>query len=151
MITNWSHSRRRSRSVVTRLRFISPSCLACSVCDGGLKEGSRCRGLFIFLPRLRASRVYGEPEFSEFPLDFVFQFPPFFSGATGVRFMENLQTEVLELEFQEYSRGREVISETDFARILLRYTSFHSNQYGAPLGPGPFLPIYVLIFFFIIY
>ncbi|CAG0893971.1 unnamed protein product [Darwinula stevensoni] len=54
------------------------------------------------------------------------------------KFMENLQTEVLELEFQEYSRGREVISETDFARILLRYTSFHSNQYGAALGPDEF-------------
>ena len=38
------------------------------------------------------------------------------------KFMENLQTEVLELEFNEFSRGFETISEEDFARILLRYT-----------------------------
>ena len=38
------------------------------------------------------------------------------------KFMENLQTEVLELEFNEFSRGYSTISEEDFARILLRYT-----------------------------
>ncbi|XP_035386129.1 calcium uptake protein 3, mitochondrial isoform X2 [Electrophorus electricus] len=38
------------------------------------------------------------------------------------RFMDNLQTEVLEIEFLNYSRGMTTISEEDFARILLRYT-----------------------------
>lgn len=38
--------------------------------------------------------------------------------------MENLQSEVLEMEFQEFAKGAEVISELDFARILLRYTHF---------------------------
>ena len=36
--------------------------------------------------------------------------------------MENLQTEVIELEFLEFSKGFKTISEEDFARILLRYT-----------------------------
>nr|XP_055033640.1 calcium uptake protein 3, mitochondrial isoform X3 [Misgurnus anguillicaudatus] len=39
------------------------------------------------------------------------------------RFMDNLQTEVLEIEFLSYSRGMTTISEEDFARILLRYTT----------------------------
>eukprot|EP00914_Ancora_sagittata_P018256 GHVO01036096.1.p1 GENE.GHVO01036096.1~~GHVO01036096.1.p1 ORF type:complete len:336 (+),score=39.86 GHVO01036096.1:125-1132(+) len=38
------------------------------------------------------------------------------------RFMDNLQTEVLQLEFNEFSHGMRTISEVDFARILLRYT-----------------------------
>ena len=38
------------------------------------------------------------------------------------RFMENLQTEVLELEFNEFSRGMPTISEVEFAQIMLRYT-----------------------------
>jgi len=45
------------------------------------------------------------------------------------KFMENLQTEVLELEFQEFSRGFETISEEDFAKILLRYTHLHASDY----------------------
>jgi len=45
------------------------------------------------------------------------------------KFMENLQTEVLELEFNEFSRGYETISEEDFARILLRYTHLHASDY----------------------
>lgn len=45
------------------------------------------------------------------------------------KFMENLQTEVLELEFNEFSRGFETISEEDFARILLRYTHLHASDY----------------------
>jgi hypothetical protein len=36
--------------------------------------------------------------------------------------MEDLQTEVIELEFLEFSKGFKTISEEDFARILLRYT-----------------------------
>ncbi|XP_075751018.1 mitochondrial calcium uptake 3 isoform X6 [Rhipicephalus microplus] len=47
------------------------------------------------------------------------------------RFMDNLQTEVLELEFTEFSRGMPSISEVDFARILLRYTYIHSANYEA--------------------
>uniref|UniRef100_A0A667ZKJ5 Mitochondrial calcium uptake family member 3 n=1 Tax=Myripristis murdjan TaxID=586833 RepID=A0A667ZKJ5_9TELE len=38
-------------------------------------------------------------------------------------FMDNLQTEVLEIEFLSYSKGMPTISEEDFARILLRYTN----------------------------
>lgn len=37
--------------------------------------------------------------------------------------MDNLQTEVLEIEFLSYSNGMNTISEEDFARILLRYTN----------------------------
>ena len=36
--------------------------------------------------------------------------------------MDNLQTEVLELEFLEFSHGMPVITEEEFARVLLRYT-----------------------------
>lgn len=36
--------------------------------------------------------------------------------------MDNLQTEVLELEFYEFSKGNLAITEVDFAKILLRYT-----------------------------
>uniref|UniRef100_A0A8D0HPK2 Mitochondrial calcium uptake family member 3 n=1 Tax=Sphenodon punctatus TaxID=8508 RepID=A0A8D0HPK2_SPHPU len=39
------------------------------------------------------------------------------------RFMDNLQTEVLEIEFLSYSNGMNTISEEDFAHILLRYTN----------------------------
>ncbi|XP_016301946.1 calcium uptake protein 3, mitochondrial-like isoform X3 [Sinocyclocheilus anshuiensis] len=39
------------------------------------------------------------------------------------RFMDNLQTEVIEIEFLSYSKGMTTISEEDFARILLRYTT----------------------------
>lgn len=45
------------------------------------------------------------------------------------KFMENLQSEVLELEFNEFSRGYETISEEDFAKILLRYTHLHASDY----------------------
>ena len=42
--------------------------------------------------------------------------------------MENLQDEVLELEFHEFSRGMETINEHEFARILLRYTSLTEDE-----------------------
>ncbi|XP_076394028.1 calcium uptake protein 3, mitochondrial isoform X4 [Megachile rotundata] len=45
------------------------------------------------------------------------------------RFMENLQHEVLELEFLEFSKGRDVITELDFAKILLRYTDLVTDEY----------------------
>uniref|UniRef100_A0A8C6STQ3 Mitochondrial calcium uptake family, member 3b n=1 Tax=Neogobius melanostomus TaxID=47308 RepID=A0A8C6STQ3_9GOBI len=39
------------------------------------------------------------------------------------KFMDDLQTEMLEVEFLSSSRGMPTISEEDFARILLRYTN----------------------------
>lgn len=39
------------------------------------------------------------------------------------KFMDNLQTEMLEVEFLSFSKGMPTISEEDFARILLRYTN----------------------------
>ncbi|XP_076446623.1 calcium uptake protein 3, mitochondrial-like isoform X2 [Babylonia areolata] len=44
------------------------------------------------------------------------------------KFMANLQSEVIELEFMEFSRGLSTISEVDFAKILLRYTSLDRGQ-----------------------
>ncbi|XP_062380302.1 calcium uptake protein 3, mitochondrial [Sardina pilchardus] len=38
-------------------------------------------------------------------------------------FMDNLQTEVLEIEFLSYSKGLPTISVEDFAQVLLRYTT----------------------------
>jgi len=46
-----------------------------------------------------------------------------FCGHCSFRFMDNLQTEMLEIEFLTYSKGMTTISEEDFARILLRYTN----------------------------
>ncbi|XP_024947723.1 calcium uptake protein 3, mitochondrial isoform X7 [Cephus cinctus] len=45
------------------------------------------------------------------------------------QFMENLQHEVLELEFHEFSKGHDTISEMDFAKILLRYTYLDTEEY----------------------
>jgi calcium uptake protein 3, mitochondrial len=42
-------------------------------------------------------------------------------------FMENLQTEVLEMEFLEFSKGLATITELDFAKILLRYTQLEPD------------------------
>lgn len=44
------------------------------------------------------------------------------------KFMDNLQTEVLELEFYEFSKGNIAITEVDFAKILLRYTYLVSRD-----------------------
>lgn len=49
-----------------------------------------------------------------------FSFP---SPSLFLRFMDNLQTEVLEIEFLTYSKGMTTISEEDFAKILLRFTN----------------------------
>lgn len=46
-----------------------------------------------------------------------------------VRFMEDLQTEVQELEFHEFSKGLDTISQVDFAKILLRYTYLQTEEY----------------------
>ncbi|KAG5881910.1 hypothetical protein JTB14_007107 [Gonioctena quinquepunctata] len=45
------------------------------------------------------------------------------------KFMLHLQTEVLELEFNEFSKGLMTISEVDFAKILLRYTYLDTDEY----------------------
>ncbi|XP_037923166.1 calcium uptake protein 3, mitochondrial isoform X2 [Hermetia illucens] len=45
------------------------------------------------------------------------------------KFMYNLQTEVLELEFSEFSKGNTAITEVDFAKILLRYTYLDTDEY----------------------
>ncbi|XP_070157621.1 calcium uptake protein 3, mitochondrial-like [Polyergus mexicanus] len=45
------------------------------------------------------------------------------------RFMENLQHEILELEFHEFSKGHDTINELDFAKILLRYTYLEPDEY----------------------
>nr|XP_036233506.1 calcium uptake protein 3, mitochondrial isoform X10 [Bactrocera oleae] len=49
------------------------------------------------------------------------------------KFMDNLQTEVLELEFNEFSKGNVAITENDFAKILLRYTYLNTEEYDAYL------------------
>ncbi|XP_077868800.1 calcium uptake protein 3, mitochondrial-like, partial [Saccoglossus kowalevskii] len=41
---------------------------------------------------------------------------------TFYRFMDDLQVEVLELEFMEFSKGMNTISEEEFAEVLLKYT-----------------------------
>lgn len=44
--------------------------------------------------------------------------------------MDNLQTEMLEIEFLTYSKGMTTISEEDFAKILLRFTNVDNiNSY----------------------
>ncbi|KAG5865481.1 hypothetical protein JTB14_037929 [Gonioctena quinquepunctata] len=45
------------------------------------------------------------------------------------KFMLYLQTEVLELEFNKFSRGLQTISEVDFAKILLRFTYLSTDDY----------------------
>jgi len=44
------------------------------------------------------------------------------------KFMEDLQTEVQELEFHEFSKGLDFISQVDFAKILLRYTYLQDEE-----------------------
>ena len=44
-------------------------------------------------------------------------------------FMENLQTEVLELEFNEFAKGMPTITEEEFAYILLRYTILSKDDH----------------------
>lgn len=43
--------------------------------------------------------------------------------------MDNFQTEVLELEFNQYSHGFNTITEESFAKILLRYTSLSESEH----------------------
>ncbi len=50
------------------------------------------------------------------------------------RFMDNLQTEVLQMEYNEFAKGTATISEMDFARILLRYTFLNVDEHDATLS-----------------
>jgi len=45
------------------------------------------------------------------------------------KFMDNLQTEVLQMEYNEFAKGSQAITEIDFARILLRYTYLNHEEY----------------------
>ena len=42
--------------------------------------------------------------------------------------MEDLQNEVLEIEFNEFSKGMNNISSIEFAELLLRYTDFDQTK-----------------------
>ena len=44
-------------------------------------------------------------------------------------FMNNLQTEVIQIKLAEVSKGAPTITELDFARILLRYTFLNCQDY----------------------
>ena len=50
------------------------------------------------------------------------------------KFMDNLQTEVLQMEYDEFAKGAQSITEVDFARILLRYTFLSSQEYKSILA-----------------
>ena len=45
------------------------------------------------------------------------------------KFMDNLQSEVLAMEYNEFAKGSQSITEIDFARILLRYTFLNGDEY----------------------
>nr|CDJ84766.1 Protein MICU-1, isoform a [Haemonchus contortus] len=44
-------------------------------------------------------------------------------------FYENLQEEIMEIEFHEFARGKSTISPMDFARLVLRYTIVNKDDY----------------------
>lgn len=43
-------------------------------------------------------------------------------------FYNNLQKELIEIEFQEFARGKQEISAVDFARLVLRYSIVEKND-----------------------
>lgn len=43
-------------------------------------------------------------------------------------FYEHLQKELIEIEFKEFSRGKDRISAVDFARLVLRYSILHKDE-----------------------
>ncbi|VDM57889.1 unnamed protein product [Angiostrongylus costaricensis] len=45
------------------------------------------------------------------------------------QFYKNLQEEIMEIEFHEFSRGKPTISPVDFARLVLRYTIINKDDY----------------------
>ncbi|CAB3396507.1 unnamed protein product [Caenorhabditis bovis] len=44
-------------------------------------------------------------------------------------FYENLQDELMEIEFYEFARGKNAISPVDFARLILRYSIINTDDY----------------------
>ncbi|XP_065073845.1 calcium uptake protein 3, mitochondrial-like [Ochlerotatus camptorhynchus] len=52
------------------------------------------------------------------------------SYAHFYQFMKHLQQEVLQIEFERYAKGRDYISDEEFAFILLNYTHLKPHQYG---------------------
>lgn len=66
---------------------------------------------------------YSSPFSRILPLLFQLKFNDFH------KFMDNLQTEVLQMEYHEFSKGAKTITELDFARILLRYTFLNAEEY----------------------
>ena len=63
-----------------------------------------------FFGRSNASEIYHDLTYEEF-----------------AAFIEGFQREILHAEFEEYSRGHDVISEEDFADIFLKYTAYNSE------------------------
>ncbi|CAI5452944.1 unnamed protein product [Caenorhabditis angaria] len=45
------------------------------------------------------------------------------------QFYENLQEELMEIEFHEFARGKSTISPVDFARLILRYSIVNLDDY----------------------
>lgn len=45
-----------------------------------------------------------------------------------LRFMENLQSEVQEMEFMQFSKGMDTMRREDFAEWLLHYTNEEDND-----------------------
>ncbi|CAI4230813.1 unnamed protein product [Auanema sp. JU1783] len=45
------------------------------------------------------------------------------------KFYHNLQSELMEIEFHEFARGKNTISPIDFARLVLRYTVVNLDDY----------------------
>ncbi len=79
--------------------------------------------------------AYKGVRYRQFPVDSTLK--THFFGRSGdhkleykefASFLEGLQREVLRTEFLEYSRGLEVISERDFAHLLLRYTDLTEQE-----------------------
>ena len=63
-----------------------------------------------FFGRGNASEIYHDLTYEEF-----------------AAFIEGFQREILHAEFEEYSRGHDVISEEDFADVFLKYTDYNSE------------------------
>lgn len=80
-----------------------------------MHKGERKRGDFLSKTTLKmhffGSRGSGQLTFQQFS-----------------KFMQDLQLEVFEMEFMEYSRGMPTIPEDSFARLLLRYTSLEEEE-----------------------
>ena len=61
-----------------------------------------------FFGRTNASGIYHDLTYEEF-----------------LAFIQGFQREIMHAEFEEYSRGHDVIAEEDFADIFLKYTDFN--------------------------